>query len=152
MAQLTYGGTMAIGVSGMLAQQFALRQIDSCMVAETNGVSPGQVVKFDANGNVVKVAASSDASAGVVIATYYGCSCLCGPVAAEYAKGDCAPVMRYGRVYVQAAEAVAIGDSAYYVIASGKFGKTSTGNVDIKGKFVTAGAPDAIVCLELIWE
>jgi hypothetical protein len=59
--------------------------------------------------------------------------------------------MRYGRIYVQAAEAVAIGDPAYYVIASGKYGKTNT-NVDVKGKFVSAGAADAIVCLELIWE
>jgi len=152
MAQLTYGSSMAIGVAGMLAQQFALRQIDSCMVAETNGVSPAQVVKWDANGNVIKVSAAADKSAGVVIATYYGCACTCGPVTAVYAKGDCAPVMRYGRVYVQASEAVAIDDPAYFVIASGKFGKTSTGNVDVKGKFVTAGATDAIVCLELIWE
>jgi hypothetical protein len=57
MAQTTYNTTMAIGIPGMLAQQFALRQIDSCMVAETTGVKPGQVVKFDANGNVVLVSA-----------------------------------------------------------------------------------------------
>jgi len=144
---------MAIGVDGMIAQEFWLRNISSQMVAETNGVKPGVPVKNDANGNIILCTADADKPVGVVVASYYMCSCDCSTDALVYKKGDCAPVMEEGRIYVTASEAVAIGDPAYFVRASGKYSKTSgAGSIPLKAKFATAAAADGIVTLELYWD
>ncbi len=71
----------------------------------------------------------------------------------EVKKGSTLGVMRYGRIYGQLAanEEPAYGDAVYLVVTgndAGCFSKTSTGNVAIKGRFLSA-ASDGIAIIEL---
>lgn len=65
--------------------------------------------------------------------------------------GQVHTVMRKGRVYVQAGEALERGDKAYYVHATGKFGKTAgAGAIELKNcEFKSDAALDELVILDV---
>lgn len=71
-----------------------------------------------------------------------------GPVD-MYQPGDIMAVLTKGTIWVIAAEAVVPGDVAYHVAATGRYGKTASGNLAVGGEFDTAAGAGELVRLRL---
>jgi len=153
MAQLTYDKAPAVAQAGMLAEQFSLRQVDS-FLAEGD-ILFGQPVVYGTSEEQCKPAA-------LVTDKFLGLALLEKNVeqdaagVAKYADEDMASVMRYGRVWAIAGEAVAAGEPVFAGLGGdlGKFYNDSATNtrLECKGKFVTSAAADGdLVLIELVW-
>lgn len=145
VVQLTYEDTPAIAFNGMLAQQFALRQVDSGLaegdILLGQAVSPGT-----ADGQYIPTVADAAVS-GIVI--YSGST--------ENQSGDFTyldkaqiPVLSKGRYYATAAGTTVIDDVLAFVIASGDVGPVSAGNTTLAfGKAITSGGADDLIIVEV---
>ena len=154
-AQTTYAATPAVGQPGMIAQEFALRQVDS-FLAEGAILFGYPVVQGTADNQAKSATAAADKFLGIAVAELNQPQAA-GTVVASYADKTAVPVLKLGRIYVLAGEAVAVGDPVYAgATTAGERGKfyndaaTAT-RIDCKGKWVTAAASGAVGCVELYW-
>ena len=153
--QTVYKYSTPIGQPGGIVD-IAPYAIDSFTNESNDGVvKPGMgVVQGTSKGVQAKAPASGATAAtfeGIVTnRRTYENTMTGGP---EVKKGSTLGVMRYGRIYglVATDEAPAYGDAVYLVVSgndAGCFAKTSTNNVAIKGRFLSA-ASDGIAIIEL---
>lgn len=154
-AQTVYSFSTPIGQAGGI-YDLAPYAVDAfCNEANDGVVKFGMgVVRGTNAGKGVKAPASGATAAtfeGIVTNRRTTENALTG--GPELKKGCTVGVMRYGRIYglLAANEAPAYGDAVYLVVSgndAGCFSKTSTNNVAIKGRFLSA-ASDGIALIEL---
>lgn len=155
MAQLTYDKAPAVAQAGMLAEQFSLRQVDS-FLAEGDIIF-GQPVVYGATAEQCKVAAATtDKFLGLALVEKNVEQDSSG--VAKYADESMAAVLRYGRIWAIAGEAVLVGEPVFAGLGAdiGKFYNDNGGDpatrLECKGKFVTAAAAAGdLVLIELVW-
>ena len=157
-AQTVYRFSTPIGQPGGI-YDLAPYAVDSFINEAPNGAMKfGMgVVKGAKPGIGIKVPESGAASAdfeGIVTNRRTSENAMFGGV--ELNKDITLGVMRYGRIYglLAANEDPAYGDAVYLVVSgddAGCFSKASTGNVAVKGRFLS-GATDGIALIELFNE
>jgi hypothetical protein len=154
-AQLTYTATPDIGQPGMIAQEFALRQVDSYL-AQGECFFGYAMVQGTAVNQVKPATAFADKFVGIVVAELNEPQ-LANTVIASYADKEALPVLKYGRIYVLAGEAVVVGDPVFCgATTAGERGKfyndaaTST-RIDCKGRWLTSTASGAVGLIEIAW-
>lgn len=153
MSQLDYSAAPAIAQSGMLAEQFSLRQVDSFLAEGV--VSFGFPVVYGTAETQCKHAlATTDVFLGLALIEKNIPQTLAG--VAQYDDEDMVAVIRYGRVWAIAGEAVSAGEPVFAGLGAnlGKFYNDSATNtrLECKGKFVTSAAADGdLVLIELVW-
>lgn len=151
-AQTTYDQTPAVGFVGMLAEQFSARQVDSGLAF--NGiVKPGYPVKpgFDGEPGKFERVDAGDAPYGIAIFSHHKEKEADGTFV--YQEKEQFPILRKGRVYLEASKAIPIGADVNWVISSEKVtdaapGGTSTLNF---GKAITAAAADGDLIIVEVW-
>jgi hypothetical protein len=154
-AQLTYAATPDIGQPGMIAQEFALRQVDSYL-AEGAVLFGYPVVQGTAVNQAKAATAFADKFIGVAVAELNEPQAA-NTVVASYADKEGLPVLRYGRIYVTAGENVVVGDPVFCGATTvgdrGKFynDAASSTRIDCKGKWLTTTASGAVGMIELAW-
>lgn len=154
-AQTTYAATPAVGQPGMIAQEFALRQVDS-FLAEGAILFGYPVVQGTADGQVKPATDDEEKFLGIAVAELNEPQAA-GTVVASYADKTAVPVLKYGRIYVLAGENVVVGDPVFCgANTSGERGKfyndaaTAT-RIDCKGKWLSTTASGAVGLVELYW-
>jgi len=146
MSQTSYEINTLKAFLGMIADSKHLDADSACVESgEAANLGFGRMVKRGSvDGLIAAIDADADKPLGLLI---HKAANEEGTVK----DGDYHSVMRKGRCYVQASEAVVAGDKAYYVHATGKFSKTAgAGAIELVGsEFKTSGATDELVILEL---
>lgn len=153
--QTSYSATPAIGQPGMIVQEFALRQVDSYL-AEGAILFGFPCVAGTAAGQVKSATAAADRFLGIAVAELNLEEAYVTNVA-NYVDKQAISVLKYGRVYVQAGEAVLAGESVFAgATSAGERGKFyndsgSSTRIDVKGKWVADVANGAVGAIELYW-
>lgn len=147
VAQLTYEETPAIGFNGMLAQEFALRQVDSGLV-ENVTISLGAAVKYGTADGQYLGALVDEAVVGVVL--FSGSSEKQADGAFVYSQKDQFPVLSKGRYYAVALGTTVIGDELAYYPATKDVGPVSAGNSTLAfAKAMSSGSAGDIILVEV---
>jgi len=152
-AQLSYDAAPAVAQKGMLAEQFSLRQVDS-FLAEADVLFGYPLIYGTASSQAKYAETPSDKFVGISLLEKNVEQDSSG--VAQYKDQDAMSVLRYGRVWVSCGvDPVAPGDSVYAGVGPelGKFfADDGLGTrLDCKGKFLTAGAGEELVLVELTW-
>ncbi len=127
--QTTYTQYPARAVAGMVDDSELFNIITGVLSVATIGF--GKVVVQGASEKLVKPSAASALFRGITtldLTKDFG-------TADTFAIGDNVPIMTKGVIWVTASVAVAIGDSAYYVPATGVITNVSTSNTAIPNAF-----------------
>jgi hypothetical protein len=145
--QTAYPDTPAIGFEGMLAEQFALRLVQSGLV-ETAAVPLGKAVTNVGTSSDAQYVAAVNTGAVVGVAIFEG-SKEFSPTA-EYAVGEAFPVLSKGRYYAVAGEAIAVGDQVAQTTADLKMSNTEEATTTLFfGKAITSAALDGLFIVEV---
>lgn len=113
--QLTYPANPAIGFAGMLAQNTNLKQADSYLAAGI--VRPGFGVEFNAIlGAVNEITVSTDIIQGIAVYSDNIEQDSAGVV--QYVDRSQLPVLRSGRIFMTAGEALAVNDPVFLGVAA----------------------------------
>lgn len=107
--QTTYSATPAVAFSGMLAEDFALRQVDSYL-CEADIIAGYAVKAGTAAGQANNISAYDDTVIGISLASTH-IENASGLI--TYDDESALPVISKGRVYVTAGETVAAGESVF---------------------------------------
>lgn len=144
--QLTYSDTPVIGFRGQLAEPFSNRQIDSGLV-ETAALGFGIAVVNGTASEQYVAAAVTEAPVGMTVLSNAVEQDANG--VAQYAVEDTFPILRSGRLFMEAGVAIAKGDLVFQIVATGKL--TDTYNAGtctlVVGKALTASAADGDVII-----
>lgn len=149
--QTTYPLAPAKGLPGQVANEELSNRI-SRTVSNVEGIkfgAPG--FRVAGAGNDHKVAATGTKFYGFAILTPAVPPVASGSTLVDgYPQNFTGAFMTEGQMYQLADEAVVPGDAVYWVAASGRYGKTASGNVAIPGAFFdTTGAAGDIVEISL---
>lgn len=148
--QTTYNSNTAIGIPGMIAEQFSQRQIDTSL-AENTSIGFGQAVEpgTDPATQSIRLATLANFSGVVVEATATPKPFAGGD--AVYAENRLMPVMRRGRIYVTAGGAVDVGDEVVPSLGNNTKFTAGAGIALTKAYARTAaGADGDIFMIELV--
>lgn len=136
----TYSTALPVGYPGMVAETQLVRDVASRAV-ETAAVAFGLAVGRGTAAGSCKLGGTG--YEGIAIADK-------ARAADQHAVGEIAGVLRKGTVWVTASVAIAVGDTPYFVAATGTITNVATGNVAIpNAKFETAGGIGELVKLYL---
>lgn len=144
--QTTYPETMRPAVAGMKADMTPARILSR--VVENGPLAFGAAAVQGTGDNQVRPSEAGRALVGVAISDPTVVPLVEGANPDAYPTGHVAAIMAEGTVWVAVGEAVAAGDPAYVVPATGAFMKTATGNTLI-GKFETSAANGALAKLRV---
>jgi hypothetical protein len=148
--QTTYGQTIAPAYEGMIAD--SRDQTILSLTAEGASIGFGKAVMQGAADKTVKNSTAGGKLRGVSVATHFaGFTPGTQGVKDSYDVGETFPVMSKGALWVLASVAVAAGDPAYIVPATGVFTNVVTSNVATGGMFETStvGPGLAVVTINL---
>lgn len=147
-AQLTYPQSPAIGFQGMIAQNFAVKQIDSGLV-ETAALGLGYAVVNGTADNQYVKAAADEAVAGVVVHVSGREQAADGSV--TFAVGEAVPVMKKGRFFGVANGAIAKGTTVAFDPATNKFGPVvgTTTTLAVGGAHTSSAADGDLIVIEI---
>jgi hypothetical protein len=156
MTQLTYNATPAVVTLGMIAELLTTNVIDSYLVqAATPMIKFGVAVTYGtAAGTVKPVGNVTDKFVGVaVFAQELNVNGTNGSTGAAYLAYEQLPIMHKGRIWVEAGEALALGDPLFVEVTNGVqwFNDSATSTrLPVNGSVRTAAsAPGALVEIEL---
>lgn len=148
--QTTYDTDRPAGLPGMIADTTP-QTILSRVVEAAAGMAFGIVATQGTGDRQVRPAAANRAFVGIVVMD---------PVVAHqtqpagsadfYPDKDICNVLVHGAVWVVASVAVAAGDPAYFVPATGVITNVATANTAINGRFETSAGIGALTKLRLI--
>lgn len=146
--QTSYAEDFALGFKGLKAEPFSLSQVDSGLV-EGAALGLAVAVKYGTAGDQYLAAAADDAVNGVSL--FHGSHEKEADGSYSYAVGESFPVMKNGRVWMEAGAALAKGATVGYNPATGKVTAVAGGTTTLAiGKIMKASAADGdLVIVEL---
>lgn len=148
--QPTYGANIAAGYPGMPATMTGW-DADTRLIETVAGIGFGLAVSQGTGERGIIIGGTA---AGFIGVTYRDITLI--PTAAltdAYPRYANAGVMVRGDIWVSPFEAVALGDPVYFAGATGRFGKTVSGNQLVAGgRWMMAGALDGLAILRIVRE
>ncbi len=143
--QTTYAQYHAVAYEGLIADSRD-QTVESRVVETSAGIGYGKVCVQGTADNQVKVSAAVLAFVGISVAVnFHGENVSPSDLFPQYSN---IPVLRKGVIWVTASVAVAVGDLAYYVPATGVLTNVATSNTLIGSwRTSTSGSGLAVLLL-----
>jgi hypothetical protein len=147
--QSSYNVTMRPGLAGMIADM-QQRNVRSMVVEGASGLGFGVVAVKGTGDRQVKAATAGAAFVGITLADLTAAPGAVASSPDQYQDKDVAAVMTQGTVWVVVGAAVAAGDPAYFVPATGVITNVATANTPIPNAvFMSSAANGALAILHM---